>query len=151
MESAKIMEALATVKDPQTGKDLVSSNRIHDLKIDRDQVNVSIQLPTLSMPGKSELNFAAMAAIQAVYPKAEVNVHNFAKAQQAIQPTSILSHVKNIIGVASGKGGVGKSTVAVNLALALQQQGHNVGLVDADLYGPSIPTCLLYTSDAADE
>lgn len=142
MESAKIMEALATVKDPQTGKDLVSSNRIHDLKIDRDQVNVSIQLPTLSMPGKSELNFAAMAAIQAVYPKAEVNVHNFAKAQQAIQPTSILSHVKNIIGVASGKGGVGKSTVAVNLALALQQQGHNVGLVDADLYGPSIPTML---------
>ena len=83
-----------------------------------------------------------MAAVQSVYPQAEVNVHMLSQTPQATQQTSSMPHVKNIIAVASGKGGVGKSTVAVNLALGLKAKGARVGIIDADLYGPSLPTML---------
>lgn len=140
MEEKKIVEALCKVNDPVSGQDIISKNMVTDLKIDGNHVNLTILLPSLKYQGKSELMFAIMGAIQDVYPQANPNVHFSAQTQQSQKVNTALPQVKNVIAVASGKGGVGKSTVAVNLALGLKEMGARVGLIDADLYGPSIPT-----------
>ena len=141
-DKGKIVGALTKVTDPHSGQDLITMNMVRDLEVDEGNINFTLELPTLDGKYKSELNFACMKAIQELYPAANVNVHMMSKTPQSQQPTGSLPHVKNIIAVASGKGGVGKSTVAVNLALGLKALGAKVGLVDADLYGPSIPTML---------
>ncbi|THH41337.1 Mrp/NBP35 family ATP-binding protein [Neolewinella litorea] len=150
MELSKIAEALASVTDPKTGQDIITANMVLHLKVEAPVVSFTLQLPKLDDNYKQQLNFACQEAILSVYPEAQVHVHmqNPAVGGQAGPSTggpqreNPLPHVKNIIAVASGKGGVGKSTVAVNLALGLQELGARVGLLDADVYGPSAPTML---------
>ncbi|MCO6478136.1 MAG: Mrp/NBP35 family ATP-binding protein [Phaeodactylibacter sp.] len=142
IETSKVVEALTKVTDPNSGQDIITMSMVRDLEVKGNDINFSIELPTMETRHKSELNFACIQAVQEVYPEANVNVHMISRTGNARQSTSPLAHVKNIIAVASGKGGVGKSTVSVNLALGLKKLGAKVGLIDADLYGPSIPTML---------
>ncbi len=141
-DKQRIVEALYTVTDPTSGKDIIAARMVENLTIEGGNVNFTLVLPSLNHPQKQDLIFACVNAVQNIYPSAEVNVHVTAKTGNAQAPPAGFSKVKNIIAVASGKGGVGKSTVAVNLALGLKQLGAKVGLIDADLYGPSIPTML---------
>ncbi|MBL7827617.1 MAG: Mrp/NBP35 family ATP-binding protein [Saprospiraceae bacterium] len=142
MNKDQILEALQSVRDPQTGKDIVSANMVQDLEIQGNNINFKLVVPSLQMQGKSELNFACIGAIVERFPAANVNVHFMARSTDGVEAPSALPHIKNILVVASGKGGVGKSTVSVNLALGLKKLGARVGLLDADVYGPSIPTML---------
>jgi ATP-binding protein involved in chromosome partitioning len=142
-DKSKIVAALSKVLDPKSGQSIILMNMVRDLEMDNKNINFSLELPAMDGNQKSELHFACIQAVQEIYPEADINVHMIARAGGgATQASSPLSQVKNIIAVASGKGGVGKSTVSVNLALGLKKLGARVGLVDADLYGPSMPTML---------
>jgi ATP-binding protein involved in chromosome partitioning len=143
IDNNKVVDILRTVMDPLTGKDIITARIVENLKIDGENVNFSLVLPSLNSPNKTDLIFACIAAIQSEYPTAKTNVHTVARDgnSENSKPNAI-PQVKNIIAVASGKGGVGKSTVSVNLALGLMKMGAKVGLIDADIYGPSIPTML---------
>jgi len=114
---------------------------VADLRIQDNQVQFMLSTADMPEAQKSSLNFACIEAIQSVYPEAEVHIH-MQRGEKESASQGPLPHVKNIIAVASGKGGVGKSTIAVNLALGLKEMGFRTALIDADLYGPSAPTML---------
>ncbi|SEW54479.1 Mrp/NBP35 family ATP-binding protein [Chitinophaga arvensicola] len=137
----QVLKALSNVEEPDLGKDLVTLNMVKDIEIDGNKVKFTVILTTPACPLKDLIRNACVNAIHMLVSKdAEVEVVMTANVNtKRAGGQGVLSNVKNIIVVASGKGGVGKSTVAANLALALGRDGAKVGLMDADIYGPSVP------------
>jgi ATP-binding protein involved in chromosome partitioning len=137
----QVLAALSNVEEPDLGKDLVTLNMVQDIQIDGNKVSFTVILTTPACPMKDMIRNACVNAITHLVSKeAVVDVHMTARTSSN-RPSgqTALPGVKNIILVSSGKGGVGKSTVAANLAIALGKDGAQVGLMDADIYGPSVP------------
>jgi len=143
LTEAVVMEALSHVQEPELGGDLVTRNMVRDLRIDGAAVAFQIELTTPACPLKDEIESRVHAALDPLGVES-VELTWGASVRRAAPRTAdqLLPGVKNVIAVASGKGGVGKSTVAVNLAVALARDGAAVGLLDADITGPNVPLML---------
>ena len=140
----ELIKALKGVMDPDLGRDIVSLNMVRDIRIEGNRVSFKLVLTTPACPMKARMEADARQAVSSIPGVKEVAVETSSEVPSAkkLPEKENIHGVKNTIAVASGKGGVGKSTVAVNLAASLARSGANVGLLDLDIYGPSIPTMM---------
>jgi len=136
----QVLEALKSVQDPDLHRDIVTLGFVKDVEINGGRVSFLVELTTPACPVKDELEQQARDVVAALPGVDEVDVTMTARVRsRPAEAEDLLPNVRQVIAIASGKGGVGKSTVTVNLALALAERGAKVGLMDADVYGPSIP------------
>jgi ATP-binding protein involved in chromosome partitioning len=142
LEREAVMQALRTVQDPEIFKDIVTLNMVKEVRVDGDDVFVHVELTTPACPLKEVIERDVKAAIAKIGAR-NVNLQLTAATRgPAVPRKDVLPQVKNIVAVGAGKGGVGKSTLALNLAVGLRRAGAAVGLMDGDIYGPSMPTML---------
>jgi len=140
---ADVLEALSKVQEPELHRDLVTLNMIQDLSVEDGKVSFEIVLTTPACPLRTKIESEARAAVAALPGVTQVEIHLGSNVISDGKPRGLMNlPVKNAVAVASGKGGVGKTTVAVNLAVALAETGAKVGLLDADIYGPNVPTMM---------
>jgi ATP-binding protein involved in chromosome partitioning len=145
---SQVLDALRQVVDPDLHRDIVTLNFVKDMEIEGGDVKFKVQLTTPACPVKEQLHDQCVEVVSAIEGVDKVEVEMTAQVRSRVtESADLIPGVKNCIAIASGKGGVGKSTVTVNLAIALAQTGAKVGVLDADVYGPSIPLMM----GAADE
>ena len=144
-ETQHILDALRTVIDPDLHRDLVTLGMIEDVTLEAGRASFTLVLTTSACPLKEQIENDARAAVLKVPAVREVKIHTTSRVRKPKDPTAdrkALAGVAHVIAVGSGKGGVGKSTVAANLAVALGMTGAKVGLLDGDIYGPNLPRML---------
>ena len=144
LEQTTVLDALKVVQDPDLHRDIVSLGFIKNLTIVDGHVSFTIELTTPACPVKDQMQAQARAAVQQVPGVTSVDVTMGARVREAVggDARQALEGVKNIIAVGAGKGGVGKTTLSVNLAIALARSGSRVGMIDGDIYGPNVPLML---------